>query len=275
MALILASLSAATYGIADFLGGMASKRAPVLKVILVSHLVGLALVTTWAGLFEAATPTATTWLWGAGAGLSGLAGLALLYQGLATQRMSIVAPLAALSNAITPAAFGLIRGDRPSTSAWIGIVLALGAIWAISTGAGGVHGATAQAVGYGLGAGMGFGAFFILLSRAPEGVWPLVASRSMSLLTLVVLVTITTRSLRPPAGTGLSMARIGIFDTAANILFLFAVRRGLFTIVAVISSLYPATTILMARITLDDRMDRVQGAGLVLAAAGVGLIAAG
>ncbi|NUT10743.1 MAG: EamA family transporter [Nonomuraea sp.] len=272
-AVILATACAVVYGTADFFGGLASRRSQVLSVVALSQLAGLALILVLLPLLPGAV-SASALLWGLLAGLSGAAGLALFYRALATGVMSVVAPTTAATSAALPVLYGLATGERPAFWALAGVVLALGSIVLISRDRSAGRGSV-MSVLVSLAAGAGFGGFFILLAVAPSdaGLWPLVGARMSSVTVVVLLALVTRRSLRPGAGSLRVILAAGALDMAANVLFLLAQRQGLLSLVAVLVSLYPASTLLLARQVLGERLRGVQIAGVACALAAVTLIA--
>lgn len=289
MAALLALGSAVFFGISDFSGGLAARRVPAMAVVLVSNGLALLLAVLTAMLIGGSQVSGRDLLWGAAAGTVGLLGVVLLYRGLAIGPMSIVAPLTAVLSAVVPVAVGMIRGERPGTVAIAGMVLAAPAMVLIgrdvrpaSSEPGGGPGRdriTRGALLSALSAGLSFGGFYVLLAQTGPngGAWPLVAQRAATV-TLVVLLSgaalLRGRTVVPRGGVlGLS-AVAGITDYLANLAYLQATHRGLLALVAVLSSLYPATTVLLARAVLHERLARPQQAGLALAAAAVALIAA-
>lgn len=289
MAIILGLASALTYGAADFLGGLATRRTKVLSVVLLSQLFGSVLLVAILPFFREAELSADAIWWGALAGIGGAVGIALFYQGLSIGRMSAVAPITAVEAATVPVLFGLAIGERPTPVALGGILLALLAVGLVSasaepepavTSAGSAAARTLwlrSGVAHALGAGLAFGAFFILLDRAGDssGLWPLVGAR-ISSVALIVLAIVATRGWeRPPPAGGRIILAAGALDVAANTFYLLATREGLLSIVAVLTSMYPASTVLLARMTLGERFGRTQSIGLVIAVAGVVAIAIG
>ena len=276
MSSLFALLSSLTYGAADFLGGLATRRSDrVFAVVAVSQLAGLAMIL----LLLSATGGdlgSSDIGWAAGAGVSGALGLVLLYRGLSRGTMSVVAPLSAVMTALVPVVWGLISGERPAPVALLGVPIALAAIALISGAASGLRGGTGPGVGSGILAGVGFGVFFILLGETESAeLWTLTFARTASITMLVVLALATGSSLRPARGTGRLVLGAGALDMAANVFFLLAERRGLLSLVAVITALYPAATVLLARFVLHEQLSRAQLAGLAMAAVGVGMIATG
>lgn len=277
MAIVLGLAAALTYGAADFLGALATKTTKVFTVVLVSQMLGSGLLMV-ALPFLLDTPMSTTAVgWGALAGVAGAVGVALFYQGLSIGRMGAVAPITGVEAAAVPVIFGLISGERPSPLAMSGVLVALGAVALISSSPPTEANSTEEnrwlepGVGLALGAGVAFGAFFILLYRADadSGLWPLVGARISSLVTIAVGLLLMKGWERPNRSTLPAIAGAGLLDVAANLLFLLAVRRGLLSIVAVLTSMYPAATVVLARLLLEERFHRSQLTGLGLAVLGV------
>jgi drug/metabolite transporter (DMT)-like permease len=279
MAILLALGSAITYGAADFFGGLASKRTPVFQVTFVSQVIGSTLFGIVVAIFERSDPTAEAFAWGAAAGIAGSVGVTFLYRGLATGRMSVVAPITAVEAAAVPVIAGIAFGERPAPVAFAGITLALLAIALVSSAADPRHpdharsGLRSPGVLDAFAAGLCFAAFFILLERAGgDGMWPLVGSRLASFVLLGGIVVATRTTLRPTPGTGAAIVGAGIADVIANGFYLASTQHGLLSLVAVLTSLYPASTVLLARFVLHERMTKPQLLGLAVAVAGVTLI---
>lgn len=278
MAVLLGLLVAVSYGAADFLGGLASKRAPAAVVVLQSQILGLFLLGVLIVAIPDQHPIGADLARGAGAGAGALLGLVLLYRGLAVGAMSIVAPITAVGAAVLPVGWGLATGERPGTLALVGVVIALVAVALVASPS--VDGPPianrSREITLALVAGVGFGAVFILFGDTAKasGLWPLLSGRAVS--TIVLLLVFAARrtdvSMRP--GTRRSVIGTGVLDVAANAMYLIAARIGLVSLVAVLSSLYPASTVVLARVVLDERVTRRQAVGLGLTVAGVALIAA-
>lgn len=285
MAVLLGLLVAATYGSADFFGGLSSKKASVSAVVVLSQSMGLPLVAVLV-LVAGGDATAKVLLLGAAAGAVGGVGLTCLYRGLSIGRMSVVAPITAVGAAVVPAAWGLVQGERPGPAALVGVVLAIVAVGLISrTGDEAVDGSHAAGPSdarpyllLAVVAGIAFGGVFVLLAETGDdaGFWPLVAGRATSI-TLLAVGSVATRQSFAPGGRRalLSIAAAGNLDMVANAIYLLAARRGLIALVAVLSSLYPVSTVLLARLALKERLLRLQLVGLGMAATGVMLIATG
>lgn len=277
MAALLALSAAVAYGVGDFLGGVAARRVPPTAVVLWSHLVGLTMLVTLAPVVGGdVTPRALAV--GACAGLMGAGGVALFYRGLAVGRMSVVAPVAALLSAAVPVVAGLASGERPATAALAGIALALGAVVLVSREPASAEapGLRWQALALAVAAGLAFGLFFVAVDSAGDGVgiWPLVAARtaSVALFTGLGAARVTASGL--PRGAAGAAIGCGLLDASANVFYVLALDHGLLSVVSVLTALYPAGTVLLARYVLGEHLSTVQRAGLGVAAVAAVLIAA-
>lgn len=288
MAILLGLAVAAAYGSADFLGGLTSRRSPVLAVMATAQVAGITTLAVVIALLPDPDPTGRDLLLGVGVGVVGCVAVGFLYRGLAVGRMSVVAPITAVGSAILPVAWGVIAGgERPSVPAALGVVLAVAAVVLVagSSDRGGeetVAGARPAVPArvellLAAGAGAGFGTGFVLLSETGEdaGLWPVAVSRPTSLAILLILAATTRRSPVVARPDRPLVALSGVLDIAANALFLAASRAGLLSVVAALAALYPAGTVLLARVVLDERLSRTQTVGLGVGATGVLLIATG
>jgi drug/metabolite transporter (DMT)-like permease len=278
MAILLGLGAALTYGAADFFGGLSTKRTNEFSVVVCSQVIGSAVLLTALPFFLDAPFTIEAFGWGTGSGLGGGLGVLLLYRGLALGRMSVVAPTTGVIAAGVPVLAGLLLGERPGALSLIGVVVALVAVGLVSAspdhaGQRGGYSGIREAVG----AGLAFGVFFILLSRAggDSGLWPLVGARTASLGVVALIAVVGRRDLRPLPGSLRLIASAGILDVTANLLFLAASRVGLLSLVAVLTSMYPGATVVLARFVLHERLHRLQLVGLACSALGVALIAGG
>lgn len=279
MVVALALASAAVYGVADFLGGMATRRAAVLVVACLSQLTGLVVLATLLPVLPG-SPTAGDLALGALGGLAAGIGLVVFYSGLAVGPMTVVAPLTAVTSAGVPVLVGTLLGERPSAAALAGIALALIAILLVSAEPGStvreaVAGLRSRATVLALSAGVGFAGFFVVLGQTAEstGLWPLASARVASVAMLAVVAVAAGARLRRGTGAVTLVLAAGALDMTANVLYLVAVRGGMLTLVAVLASLYPVSTVLLARVVLAERLAPPQVVGLGAAAAGVALIA--
>ncbi|MGR7027754.1 EamA family transporter [Geodermatophilus sp. URMC 62] len=277
MAVLLALASAVVYGMADFCGGLASRRAATVAVVAVSQAAGLVVLLPLLPVLGG-DPDRADLVWGAGAGTAGAAGLLLFYRALAAGVMSVVAPVTAVSAAALPVLGGLLLGERIGVLAASGIVLALAAVVLVAAegGLSSLRTARLGTVASALAAGAGFGAFFVLLDRTggESGLGPLVAARVVSVLLVGGLALLARRSLRVARPALPVVLLTGIGDVTANALFLAATQvGGRLAVTGVLAALYPASTVVLAQVVLRERLSGTQRAGLAVAAAAVVLIA--
>ena len=281
MAVFLGLVIAGFFGSGDFFGGLSAKRTAVINVVALSHLVGLISVGALAPFL------ADRFIWadmglGALGGLAGGFGVALLYRGLARGPMAVVAPLTAITSAAVPALWGILEGESFSGRTWLGLAIALIAIALISMPSGEDETdrapVTAAVVLQSLAAGAGFGLMFILFDATDEAStpWPVVGARiTTTVLLFAFILTMRRDGLRSASQVRVPILLTGLFDTGSNALFLYATQVGSLTVVSVLSSLYPAATVVLARIVLGERMSRLQIGGLIAAMAAAALIAVG
>ena len=282
MAYLLALGSAALYGAADFLGGLASRRTSTVAIVVTSQGVGLVLLALMLPLLPEAEPSARDLIWGAAAGLTGGIGVALLYRALAVGRMAVVAPTTAVCAVMIPVVTGLFFGDRLAPLTILGIALAILAIVLVSRQDAAVsvamrEGGLPPGVGLALVSGVAIGLFFLALAEtdAGAGLWPLVAARAASVTLFGVMALVSARPLRMTAPVFPIAAAAGAIDMSANALYLLATRYGPLSVVVTLSSLYPASTVILARIVLGERLNGWQVAGVACALVAVTLIVGG
>jgi uncharacterized membrane protein len=283
MAILLGLASAIAFGVSDYLAGVLSRRLHFTLVGLISQVSATALAWAslpWTGGPRPATAALT---WGALSGIGGGVGSLALYRGLGRGKMSVVGPLSSVGAAALPALAGIALGDRPSPLAIGGVLLALPAIWLVASSSGrpgGERAAGPSGVGDGLLAGAGFGLLFIGLARAGDGagLWPVATGQLTALVLLTVVVGVRLATTRPALPGGpralLPPLLVGCLSVTATLLYFLATHSGLLTIVAVLASLYPGITVLLAWLLLGERITRVQRAGLALCAVAVVAIAA-
>lgn len=268
MAVVLALFSAATYGIGDFCGGMAARKVPATSVLLWSHLLGLLLLVVATPLVGGSPGPGDLLIGGIG-GLGGAAGVGLLYKGLSVGPMSVVAPITALLSATVPVVTGVVEGERPAAGVVVGMVAALVAIVLVSAEGGGrLRPSDLRGVTFALGAGLGFGLFFVALSHTgnDSGIWPLVAARAASVTVVGSLAIVGLIARSAPTGDARPFtAAAGALDAAANVLYLLAVREGLLSVVSVLAALYPVSTVVLASVVLRERFATLQRIGMALA----------
>ncbi|WP_432477950.1 EamA family transporter [Nocardioides sp. GXQ0305] len=278
----LALLAAIGYGTADFVGGSGARRAPTMSIVFIGQLTGAAAMLLVA-LTSPGTPTPAHAGWALLAGLGSAAGSIFLLRGLSRGRMAVVAPTSAVGAAVLPVLTGLAGGERPVALVWVGLVLALPGIWLVSrqvpdgdTAAGSRsagHGAFVD----GLLGGLGFGVLFVALGQIPEsaGTLPLALNQLTGAVVTVVVATVLRQSWQPStraAGWGVTSGLLGVTGSLA---FVEASHLADLGVVAVLASLYPAVTVLLARLVLSERLGTGQRLGLVFCSAAVAMIAAG
>lgn len=266
-------LASTLYGSGDFIGGIVGKRAPTLSVVITSQAVGFLPLLIAAILFGQPIPPTFDLVGGLLMGLVGAGGLLALYSSLATGRMSVVAPVSAVVAAVVPVIYALLIRLPIRDSQWIGVVLALVAVWFVSrTDNSAIH---LRDIGLPVVAGLSFALFYIISSRVTtiSYLWPLVAARLASITAFIVIATVrreprlVPRSILALCGLG------GILDTGANVAYVLSLQiGGQIAISSVLSSLYPATTILLARFILHEKVNRTQLCGIVAALVSIVLI---
>ena len=280
LAVVLAALASAMWGAGDFVGGLVTKRISVLLVALITWGTGLLLTVVLVAAFDPQVPPADAIAFGLLGGVFGAIGLGSLYKGLAVGRMGIVAPIAALSSLVA-AVVGLIQGDRPSSVQYVGMAAAvLGAVLAATApDAGGRRQAgVAAGVGYAVMAALGIGATVVCLDASAESsaTWAALLLRASSVPVVAIAALVTRPAVRAVRRRDVAtLSAVGVADNGANVLFAYATTKGLLTIVAVISSLVPVVTVVLARFVLHEHLTRHQLVGVVLTLAGVAAIAAG
>ncbi|MCT2542777.1 MULTISPECIES: EamA family transporter [Streptomyces] len=275
LALLLALGSSLAYGCADFLGGLGARKAHVLRTVMIAAPASLAVeLLLWPVL--GASFSAGALGWGAASGVVSAAAFALLYRTLAIGPMNVLSPVTALVSAALPVGVGLLQGEHLGAAGLVGLPLALFAVVLVSAG----HGAGAArpsrtALLLALGAGAAIALQLIFLHQAPSdsGVAPLIIGRAVSSTVTLAAAGLLYRKLGSERPAYAMSAAAGVLDSLANLMFLLAARSGDLTVVAVITALYPAGTVLLARGVLAERIHRGQLVGLGTAAVAVGLLA--
>jgi len=277
LAIALGLLAATFYGAADFLGGVATKRTSIFAVMIISQAIGIALILIALPFFPSDVRS-TDYLWGALGGLCGALGLALLYHALSIGKMGVVSPITAVLAAATPVVVGVVRGERLTLLQIIGIAVAIVAIVLISfsTEENGQLEFSTEGVREAIASGVILGGFYVFLSLSGKsaGLHPLLAARLMSTGLLLAIALLARQSIKPSRDVLPLVIGGGTLDMTANALYVLATFRGYLSIVAVLTSLYPASTVFLARIVLHERLQAQQKIGVVCALAGVALIAA-
>ncbi len=267
-----------SWGVSDFLGGLLSRRAAALAVVLIEQPLGLAMVTAVALLAAGAVPPAGPMAAAIGGGVAGSAGLVCFYAAMARGPISIVAPIASMG-AVVPVAVGLGRGEQPAAIQVAGLLVALAGIALAVREAEHPHAIAVPGGSVLLAAlaGLGFGVFFTGLDSAAahDALWAAVGGRLGGTLAVIATALVVRPAIRFTRAAIPALLAIGVLDTLANVLFAAATREGLLSLVAVAASLYPVVTVLLARLVLDERLVRIQQLGVALALGGVAMIAAG
>lgn len=272
LASLLALSAALTWGTGDFAGGLASRRIGAFKTLQVSYIFGLAGLLALALIQAEPLSSRQDLLWGAVSALAGLTGFLFMLHGFTVGRMGVVAPVSAVLGAAIPVAFAALTQGLPSGQQLLGFAIALGSIWLISRRD--ENEERPAGLVPALLAGVGFAGFFILLDQiSAEAVfWPLVANR-VTALTLMLIYALSRRQrIIPESAPFHLLIPAGLLDAIANFFFLRAVQTGRLDITSVLVSLYPAITVLWARLVLDERLDRWQLVGLITAVLAVVLI---
>lgn len=282
MEIFLAAAAAFVYGLGDYCGGRASRKMDSLVVTCVGQVFSLVLLGIFLVILGDPAPGLHDWLWGAAGGIGGFVGLSLFYYALAKGSMTVVAPLAAVVSAVLPVGAGLLLGDRPSLIAYIGIVVAVAGIALVTGAVGTAHAPTKLAiVGVATLAGCGFGWMFVCLDRTSEdsGMWPLLAARiaSISIAATIIFVRQLSRDRtdRPAIRVTAIALWAGLFDMGANVLFVFANRHGMLSLVSVITALYPVSTIILALRLDHEKANRSQFVGMACAVLALAFVSLG
>jgi len=283
--------SALVWGTGDFFGGFASKKNSALKVVLVSQFIGGCLLFVCALLFRETFVSGLPLVFGAIAGMSGALALLAFYSGLSGGQMAVFAPLTAVITSIIPIIVAAITEGRPANLQLLGFVVALVAVWLLSSGGedeqskkstksieaadNSPKGVFSNSMFLAVLAGLGFSGFLIFIDRASEfGIfWPLVAARIASVLLFIYILRFRT------GGFNLSLIGLGfvvlagVFDAGGNALYAMAARTGRLDIASVLGSLFPVSTIFLAWIVLKEKLSSVQWIGVVLALVAIVFIA--
>ena len=266
---MLAAAAALVYGVGDYCGGRASRKIDSLVVTCAGQIFSLMLLGIFLVILGDPAPGMHDWLWGAAGGLGGFVGLTLFYYALAKGSMTVVAPLAAVISAALPVGTGLFLGDRPSLIAYVGIVIAIVGIALVTGAVGTAHAPTKLAiVGVATLAGCGFGWMFVCLDRtsSDSGMWPLLAARIASISIAATIIAFRGRSRLGQGRIPAIALWAGFFDMGANVLFVFANRHGMLSLVSVITALYPVSTIVLALRLDHEKANRSQFVGMACAA---------
>jgi len=270
---VLALASAIFYGGADIFGGLASRRNTAFQALAAASLVSIFMQAILVLIGRETIPSTTSLVWASLSGVSGGLGLVVLYKGLATGKAAIVSPISGVVSAAIPVAAAALTQGAPTLLQAAGFALALGGIWMVTQSAGTDHKETRDGVLFGFLSGLFFGMFFILVARIEKGpvFFPLMVSKIATFLTMIIFLIITKMpvpSLRKNPAAVIS----GVLDPLANALYLVSTHFTRLDVAAVLSSLYPAVTVLLSLALFKERVSRVQWSGVALCVAAIILI---
>jgi len=274
MGIVLGLAAALLYGGSDFAGGVASRRSGWLRVTVIGSAAATAVAWTALLVSHGPGPSVHAVAWGLASGVAGGAGTLLLYRGLARGQMSVVGPVSAVGAAVVPVAAGVALGERPGVLAVAGVVVSLPAIVLVAT-SGSVRGKLGGGLFDGLAAGVAFGILFIGLAQAGRnaGLWPVASEQASTLLVALAAAAKSRQPLRIPVrAIGLPVFA-GASSTAAAAAYFYATHFSMLAVAAVLVSLYPGFTVLLARVLLHERFSLAQRAGLGLCALAIAAIA--
>lgn len=266
---LLAIGAAAAYGIADYAGGRATRSAPATSVTFIGQFTALIILLVIVPLTGAPLPTRHDWIWSGLGGFGGAIALLAFYRAMSRGAMTVIAPISAVVGLTIPVVVGYLQGERPAIIAYPGILIAILAVALVGDVLDRHDLPTPWSV-IGLAglAGVGFGLIFVCLGQttSASGLWPLVGQRLVSVPTVLVVAVVLRHRIQL-RGNVLKLALFsGVLDTTANGLYLVSVRHGLLSLVAVITALYPVSTVVLALRLDHERLHRSQTAGLILAA---------
>jgi drug/metabolite transporter (DMT)-like permease len=273
LGIFFALTSALVWGSGDFSGGLAARRSGQFQVLALAALSGVIMLVLFAIWWGEPLPSASGAFWAGAAGVSGAVGIACLYRGLSLGNAAVVAPSAAVISAALPVIYSLFALGAPRPGQLAGFALALLGIWLVSsTAAGGQAGR--QALLLALLAGLGFGGFFILIAQVEPGLvfTPLIVARTVSLGVALLLLLVRRAALPALTSNPVALAA-GLLDSGGNIFFLLAQQFTRLDVAAVLSSLYPATTVLLAYLILKETVSPAQWLGAACCLGAVVLIA--
>jgi drug/metabolite transporter (DMT)-like permease len=272
--------TALCWGVADFLGGIRTRRLTLAAVLLVSQFTGLAAIAAVVGVGNVEAPAAGDVAPALVAGVCQLAGIAALYRALAIGTMSVISPVSASGAAALPVVVGLATGERPGALVFTGMAAAFVGVTLASRTPDSAQGGAASRQGLELAAvaALGFGGFYVGMDAAVDDMepfWALLAARVSAGIALIAVLLVVRPRLEAPVADLPSLALIGLLDVGANACFTLGTETGLVSVVSVLASLYPVLTVVLARALLGERLVAIQTAGVAFALAGVALIAAG
>lgn len=267
----LALTAATCWGAGDFIGGIATRRSDAFRSVFIAYSVGLVALLIIAVARAEALPSSADLGWGALSGLLGMVGVGCLYRGFATGRMGIVAPVSAVLASAIPVVFNALIEGLPENLQFVGFGVAVVGIWMLSRPE---RLSRPDGLGMAVVAGLGFGGFFIALDQVGEDAvfWPLVAGRAAACTAMVIFALVTRRSV-PLRESPLKLLTLaGLLDVAGNLFFLLAIQNGRLDVTAVLGSLYPAVTAILAMVIIKEHLTQLQRIGISAAVLAIVLI---
>ncbi len=273
LSVLLGLISALSWGTADFCGGVATKRSPGFSVVMAVQFVGATVLIGLALFTNEPAPTVQGLAFAVAGGVAGVIGLGALYQGLASGRMGVIAPLSAIVGGMVPILVALVTEEWPSSTRMAGFGVALLAVWLLA-GTGEFRAAPRE-LALALIAGTGFGFYFVLIARASSDnvYWTLSVARLAAGLFLLAFLLMTRRPIAPRREAWGLTALAGLTDAGGSLFFALSAQTGRMDVAAVLASLYPGSTVFLARFFLGERLTWLQVIGVIAALAAVALIA--
>lgn len=274
----LALSAAVVFGLVHFFSGLLARHADSWAVALYGQIGGTVVVAVAAMFWPARHVTLEPLAWGAVSGIGTGVGVAFLYRGMSTGRMSVVVPLSDVGAVALPVLVGVVvLGDRPAALAWVGIVAAIPALWLVSRTRTAASQRTESGTVDGLVAGAGFALQFIAISRIDleAGMWPILAARILAAVTIAPLGLYSRADLRLPRRLVFPACAVGAAGSGAIILYLLSTQDQLLALATVLAALYPAIPVVLAMVFLHERLSRAQTVGLTLAGSSIALISLG
>ena len=273
LSIIYGILSAATWGAGDFAGGLASRKVGAYRAVFYADFIGLLVLAVASFVYREPFPSTSGWINSLLAGALGSFGLLILYHSLSIGQMSIAAPVSALFAALLPVIVGAITEGLPSAIQLIGFIFALAAIWLISQGDGKFHISRLSDLRFPILAGVGFGSYFIFIHNAagdPNSfLWPMIISRAAGTILVFFMVFARRETFVVPHGAWGVVLINATLDLTGNFFYILASKSGRLDIAAVLSSLYPGSTVILAWLLLKEHLSRMQLVGILLALAAI------
>jgi drug/metabolite transporter (DMT)-like permease len=269
LSIIYGLISASSWGAADFTGGLASRKTGAYRTVFYGEVAGIFLLFVVVTSVHEPTPSFRVWFLAFSAGILGTTGLLLLYHSMTLGLMSIATPVSALLAAVVPVLIGIFIEGLPKLTTIIGFGFALLAVWLISQGANGIKNILAHFADLKLPllAGIGFGLYFVIMHEATQTAtyWPMVISRIGGMIIILVYMYLSHVSWKVDKAAWPLIVFNGILDVGGNFFFILAGQAGRLDVAAILSSLFPASTVLLAALILKERVSRSQMTGIILA----------